>query len=404
MLRAGVCLVFLVGCNFFCKFNPKDNSFWESYFLIQLIDYSTKESRFTITGSMNVARTYHTASVLSSGKVLIAGGASTTLPSASDALNTAEIYDPTAKTFTLTGNMQSARVYHTATVLNDGKVLITGGANSTNDPSNTAELFDPTTETFTLVSNNMNSNRKLHTATLLQNGNVLIAGGINSSASSISNTTEIYDSTAGTFTLTGNTNSVRKQHASTLLNSGKVLITGGSDGSNGLNTAEIYDSTTGTFTLTGNMNSVRADHTTTLLQNGKVFIVGGSADSDKAEIYDSTTETFLATSSSMQYYEYASTVIDNPIAITLNSGLVLLAGGGFIQSGGVGNTFEYAIFYSSGTDEASSAGVMNYKRQIHTASLLQDGTVLIAGGNDSPTTVTNTAEIFDPNKFILLGR
>jgi len=231
---------------------------------------------FVPTGGMSSARSNHTATLLSNGKVLIAGGynccTATTLASA-------ELYDPAAGTFTPTGSMNIGRNNHTATLLNNGKVLVAGGSDNNGLIQAGAELYDPATGTFT-ATGSMSTVRSNHTATLLNNGKVLVAGGITLAGTLAS--TELYDPATGTFTATGSMSTFRSNHTATLLNNGKVLIAGGENCCNFgvLTSEELYDSSTGTFSSTGSLqpftNSSRILHTATLLNNGKVLVAGGA--------------------------------------------------------------------------------------------------------------------------------
>ncbi len=145
--------------------------------------------------------------------------------------------------FALTGSMTTARDWHTATLLKDGTVLVTGGVNNSAFPTS-AEIFDPATASFT-ATGSMASVRVSASATLLNNGKVLLAGGKAADGSQLA-TAELYDPASGTFAATGNMNAARAYHTATLLNDGRVLVAGGFDA-----TAEIFDPSTGTFTLTG---------------------------------------------------------------------------------------------------------------------------------------------------------
>ena len=265
---------------------------------------------FTVTGNMTVAREGHTATLLSGGKVLIAGGSNGT-----NYLASADIYDPAAQTFTATASMIVPRGEQTATLLPSGKVLIAGGSDGTNYLAS-EELYDPATQTFT-ATGSMTVARSQPTATLLSSGKVLIAGGYSHIFLA---SAELYDPAAGTFTATGNMTVARDSHTATLLPSGKVLIAGGGDGTNSLASAELYDPTTATFTATGNMTVARDSHTATLLATGKVLIACGMPVLASAELYDPGAGAFAATGDMTVPRTYST-------ATLLGSGRVLVAGG-----------------------------------------------------------------------------
>ena len=238
--------------------------------------YDPSAGTFTPTGSMTEGRASHTATLLPSGKVLVAGGLGNSVNWGDSA--SAELYDPSPGTFTATGRMTWPRQSHTATLLPSGKVLIAGGSF---DSELSAELYDPAVGTFTATSS-MVAAREMHTATLLPSGKVLIAGGSMYKANFAS--AELYDSEAGTFTATGNMTLEREQMTATLLPSGVALITGGGTVDGYLASAELYDPAAGTFTATGSMTVARDDHTATLLPSGTVLIAGGWNDSDSGSL------------------------------------------------------------------------------------------------------------------------
>ena len=194
--------------------------------------YDPGTGTFTQTGSMAVGRYLHTATLLQSGKVLIVGGA---LTSTSDPVATAEVYDPATGIFTMTGAMKTAREQHTATLLADGRVLILGGTTSAGvgDPTATAEVYDPSTGSFS-VTGSMAEARTYHTATLLPSGKVLVAGGGDENS-----TAEVYDPATGSFSITGGMEIGRSGHTATLLPNGSVLVAGGGIFA-GLASAELY--------------------------------------------------------------------------------------------------------------------------------------------------------------------
>ncbi|TLY53964.1 MAG: hypothetical protein E6K51_11810 [Gammaproteobacteria bacterium] len=151
--------------------------------------------------------------------------------------------------------MNAARSSPTATVLSSGKVLVTGGGvNPTGGPQQTAELYDPASGTFTLTNSSMAVGRQFHTATLLPSGKVLVAGGLTTIGSVATATADLYDPTTDAFRATGAMASTRMHHTATLLGNGVVLIVGGTmqpTSPMGETSAELYDSTSGVFTLTG---------------------------------------------------------------------------------------------------------------------------------------------------------
>jgi Kelch motif len=127
---------------------------------------------FTITGAMATAREQHTATLLADGRVLIVGGTTPTSTGDFQPTATVEIYDPSTGSFSVTGSMAEARSFHTATLLPSGNVLVAGGGVE----NSTAELYDPATGSFS-ITGGMEIGRSGHTATLLPNGSVLVAGG-----------------------------------------------------------------------------------------------------------------------------------------------------------------------------------------------------------------------------------
>ncbi len=294
--------------------------------------YDAGTGTFTeIVGDSGLGIYGHTATLLQNGNVLLAGGFVNSVwdygPSTS--YNVAGLYDSATGVFSGTGNMTANRGGHTATLLANGKVLIAGGADT--DPTGTglasAELYDPSTGTFTQTGS-MAVGRFLHTATLLQNGKVLIVGGALTSSSEPVATAEVYDPATGIFTMTGAMATAREQHTATLLADGRVLIVGGttSPGTGDLQgtaTAEVYDPSTGSFSVTGSMAEARTLHTATLLPSGQVLVAGGGNENSTAEVYDPATGTFSITGG-MEIGRSGHT------ATLLPNGSVLVAGGGIL--------------------------------------------------------------------------
>lgn len=342
---------------------------------------------FEATGSMATARVSHTATLLQNGKVLVVGGKDPTGISTV----TAEIYDPASGTFTsTTGNMAVGRFSHTATLLTNGKVLIAGGIGTGPSTTITAELFDPTTGTFSATSAGMTAVRTAHTATLLTNGQVLLVGGTDISGTA-QQTAELFDPASGTFTATtGKMGTARAGQTATLLSSGKVLVAGGVDAAAvPVATAELFDPSTGTFTATTvSMSVARAQHTATFLPaSGKVLIAGGLDSSGNpeatAELFDPNAGTFTATASPMITPRYQHN------ANLLADGTVLVTGG----SAGAGAISLAEVFDPTSTS-FSQTGSMTIERFAAASVLLTDGRVLVTGGGNTSGLPDNLADLY----------
>jgi WD40 repeat protein len=263
----------------------------------QALVYDPRARGFLPNAQMKAGRYSHTATLLANGEVLIAGGIGLTggIPSLQITLPSAELYDPAAHAFTLTGSMSVARAQHASTLLPDGRVLITGGSNDVS-----TELYDPATGAFTPGPNLVQA-RYGHTATLLPDGGVLIAGGATDTTGSVVvSAMELCEApqAAGISTSVGSL--PREWHTATLLPTGKVLIAGGYDGQNVLASALLYDPQTRTLASTGSMSGPRANHRAILLPSGEVLVAGGSDGNGAvatAELYDPWSGTFTPTGS-----------------------------------------------------------------------------------------------------------
>jgi hypothetical protein len=362
---------------------------------------------FSSSGTMTSPRAYHTATLLLNGKVLIAGGGSS-------ARSSAELYDPVTGTFTPTADMTTGRSGHSATLLPDGRVLIVGGEWGSG-PS--AELYDPSTGTFTataVLPPGFGGQR----ATLLNDGKVLLSGGgmdcpNGNDGCVVINTPEIYDPATGTVTFTGGYadqtgdpyfgDGGLSLAPTVLLPDGRVLIAAEP-------TAELYDPSTGTFRLTGQMTRggqpqprFSIGGTATLLANEKVLLAGGElfewAWLADAELYDPSTEKFTAIHN-MNGSRSGHT------ATLLRDGTVLIAGGDhncdFSKYNGdvlrcdaddIGTEI-----YDPATETFSAGANLTSYRVSHTATLLMDGRILIAGGNTDMRGFwpTDSAELYTP--------
>jgi len=318
--------------------------------------------------SMATARSGHTASLLSNGKVVVAGGFS----GPGSTLASAELYDPATNAWSAAASMATARGGHTATLLSNGKLLVVGGWNNLALLAS-AELYDPATNAWSAASN-MATARSGHTATLLSNGKVLVAGGWNGGVPLAS--AELFDPATNTWSAAVGMATARSSHTATRLSSGKVLIAGGDGGGvlNYLASAVLYDVTTNTWSLAANMVSARRSHSATLLPNGNILVSGGETPigggfyvySQSSELYNPAANTW-STAASM------TTGRSGHTATLLPGSRVLVTGSySYLRS-------PATELYDAATDTWSAAGSMAVGRGGHTATLLQDGRVLAAG-------------------------
>jgi N-acetylneuraminic acid mutarotase len=279
---------------------------------------------------------------------------------------------------------------HTATPLSSGKILVVGGFDSTFNISTSAYLYDPGTDSWSTVAS-MGTPRDEHTATLLPSGKVLVAGGINGVG--IPANAELYDPVANTWTAAGTLTTGRYEHTATLLGSGKVLVVGGTRGIP-IASAELYDPATNTWSAGGSLATGRYLHTATQLSSGKVLVVGGynssSTTTNSVELFDPSTNIWSPAAS-------LASMPASHTATLLASGKVLVACG---QSavGGVTpttTTLTSANIYDPAANTWSAAGTLTGARYQHTAALLLTGDVLVAGGENSSSSVA-TAEVYSP--------
>jgi hypothetical protein len=256
----------------------------------------------------------HSATLLASGKVLIAGGTGVT-PAASSGIEgnaplaSAELYDPVTGTFTaLSASMIQPRYDHTATVLHNGKLLLVGGQGRFGQKLPDTELYDPVAASFTATAGNMlvdpavDTGRWLFAAILLRDGTLFVDGGDAGFIAGTPNylaTAQTYNPVTDAFTdLAGQMTYARAHHAAAMRVDGNILVAGGigADVSNPdaippadfLTSAEIFDASASGFSLTGSMMSARANHTLTALANGKILVAGGNQGGTflkSAEIY-----------------------------------------------------------------------------------------------------------------------
>jgi len=334
------------------------------------------------TGCLGQPRADHTATLLPDGRVLIAGG----MVENGVFLESMELYDPRTGSFQPAGTMSSKRVGHSATLLPSGKVLLAGGMAERSFEgglhsimSSTADVYDPQTNGVTSAGN-MITGREAHEAVPLPNGKVLFIGGYD--GRHYLDTVEIFDPATNKFAPAGKLTEPRGAAVAVLLpasdgrDAGKILVMGGASGESETNrivlgTAELFDPSTGASAKVGEMTLRRYKHAATVLADGRVLITGGSDDRDwgnmydSAEIYDPSTHRFTPTSKmiSKRFKLPHATVL-------LKNGKVLVAGGS--------NVVE--VFDNNQKKFLPVKGGLNAPSYYGTATLLQDGKVLIVGG------------------------
>lgn len=346
---------------------------------------------FTAGPNMPSARYGQTTTVLQDGRILVCGGAD-----GNSVTSSAAIYDPSTNKFTAVGSMTAPRYRHTATLLSNGKVLITGGelsvviyGGTVTGGLSTAEIFDPVSGTFSAISN-MQRGRTRHTATLLSTGKVLLVGGDGYAEYMGIQPhifTELFDPATNTFSAGPQPAYDRMGQSAISLKDGTVLILGGIGilSSDSLTSAESYNPTTNSFTAVGSMLYGRSLPAATLMSDGRVFVAGGMSDTGvvgSVEIYDPTSQKF--------------SLGGQLIPAVLRENATLLADGRIIVAGGVDNTYSYssAQIFDPTKGAFSAIPDMNHQRYFASSILLASGNVLIIGGTDNGSEGLSSTEIF----------
>jgi N-acetylneuraminic acid mutarotase len=325
--------------------------------------------------------TDHTATLLPDGQVLVSGG-----ENATGVLAGAELYNPSTGQWMVTGSMTSPRIGHKATLLQNGEVLVSGGNNASGALAS-AELYNVSTGQWKSTGS-MTIPRTSHGATLLNNGKVLVAGG-NNSVGSPGNTTELYDPTSGTWKATGSMQTFR-MFTLTLLQDGRALAV---DDSGTVNqSGEIYDPSTGQWTLTAEMYYAHSGDAVALLPNGNVLAYGYHLACYAGQFFNPSTNTWSRTNG-----QCGTGISFGPLAL-LGTGKVLL-GGGFIIYSGKSSSTAHADLYDPSTNNWAATGTLNQARSAHTLIRLVNGQALAAGGftkNSTGTVFLTSAELYTP--------
>jgi hypothetical protein len=341
------------------------------------------------SGPMGTPRQRHTATRLDDGRVLVTGGYT-----AGDwfyPIESAEIYDPASGTFADANAMKLARVEHTATLLADGRVLVTGGSVDGEQHSlSSVEIYDPATGAWNDAAPLLEA-RSGHAAVRLADGRVLVVGGDAGfeGGYQISATSEVYDPLLDAWALVSPMSEAREHHTATLLDDGRVLVAGGDqENYTAVGLAEIFDPATAGFEPAGALEMPRTFHAAAPLADGRVLVVGGVGKVGDAITGLASVEIFEANSGAFQSGADMLLTQGAPAATALPDGRVLVSSAGTSQA------------YDPLRGSWSFTGTMSETRYDHTVTLLGNGLVLAVGGKtdsvDVVADVLRESELWDP--------
>jgi len=396
--------------------------------------YDPTTGQWTATGTLNRARYAHTASLLPNGMVLVAGGCCDVDGQAS--LTSSELWDPATGQWAITGDLGAPHAWHTATPLSDGTVLVAGGTFRGTAATASAEIYDPTTGSWTAVGNLLFA-RSLHTATLLNGDSVLLAGGSGGGCCSGLVSAELYDPASQTWQLVPSMSAPRREHSAAVIQGGAaVLISGGytccTDPGPAFDNAEVFDLASQTWSLAAGMSQGRYDYPLTTLADGTVLAAGGTGFSrssgvqrdplasaerfNPAAAAPQTTRVTISSNAAEASFTASGTNCNagtyaTPVTLTWTVGsictLTIPVPGGYVFSGwsdgsqanprsvtapAAATTYSFVLTSTSWT----AAGTMSDIRARPTATLLGDGTVLVAAGYGIWNVPQGSAEIYDP--------
>jgi hypothetical protein len=330
------------------------------------------QTGWSATGSMAGARAGHTATLLQDGRVLAVGGVSAGLPTA-----LVEIYDPAHDRWAAAAKLQVARFGHSAVLLPDGRVLVAGGSGAGGIILASCEIYDATANTWT-ATGSLAAARYLH-AGALAGSKVLVCGGVTIEVGSLASipapdilaSSEVYDPLAGTWAATKPMAAKRCLHAIAVLPTGEALVSGGRSDVGSVNSSEKYSPANGSWSLVASMMAARERHTMSLLNDGRLLVAGGASAGlvlNSAEVYASTVNAWSQVPS-MHVARSGHT------ASLLVHGRVLLAGGVTAMA-----TTQASELFDPATSTWTQTEDMTQARWAHTATVLPNKRVLVAGG------------------------
>jgi N-acetylneuraminic acid mutarotase len=338
-------------------------------------------------GAMTTARSFHTATLLTDGRVLLAGGRSGVNPDVS--LSSAEIYDPVSGTFQAAASLGTPRHQHSATLLPDGRVLVIGGYNPSQGWLGSAEIYDPATDQWS-ITQPIFAHGVTHTATLLKDGRVLVmAGTIQSGSASPDDRVEIFDPETDRWQRAALHENTGGNHTATLLPDGRVLIAGGSAD------PAIYNPGSDTWQATSSLTVERCWAKAALLQDGRVLLIGGILLPQEGTVLNSVEIYDPASSSWQEAAPLAQARFDHTATLLPNRGVLVTGGARLWETSwddarAILNSVE---MYDPASDTWSALPPLQQARAEHTATLLLDGRVLVTGGRANQHSVLDSVEI-----------
>lgn len=369
-------------------------------------------------GDVLTARQGHTATTLNDGRVLIVGGDEPDTAGVLTTTNDFELYDPQTQTFVTGGLLTQARSTHTATLLNDGRVLIVGGypVNGPSTASATAEIFDPVSGTTAAVAA-PGMGRTLHTATRLADGRVLVVGGgakfdlndIFGSLATVVSSSELYDPVLDTWSAGPSLTAPLFAHQASLLGDGRVLISSGVEVASlfgipipGITSGcKRFDPTTGTYLSTASMPVGRAYHGQIALPSGGAMTVGGATGDFTALTFTTHTDVFRYNHIANSWTTAGQLAVGRayPNLVDLGDSIGVFAGLKTVDiTTGSGTPATEAEIGNYSGLTWSTANQQVLPREVARAVVIDNGLrVLIVGvGDNGVSAVDLTAEVFVP--------
>ena len=344
-------------------------------------------------GAMLHSRVYHSATLLPDGRVLVTGG----MDEAFTPLRTSEVFDPETNQWTEAGEMTESRTEHSAALLEDGRVIVTGGLNEKLKIIGTTEIFDPETGRWSEFEG-MRTVRRGHFTLPLPDGRVAVVGGVgqtlgglgilaNISAVGALLSTEIYDPKTDSWTQASDMREGHSGGLAVVLKDGRVLVAGGYNQAEGLASSEVFDPNLGEWMRTASMARKTFANTAIVLPDGSVLFTGGFGMSRSKGGITPGSEVFDPHSNE---WRKAPDTVHGRMGHTITllpDGRVVAIGGATAE--GPVNTAEYM---EPETWLWSEITPMSVQRSQHTATLLHDGRILVAGGS-----IQTTVEVYDPD-------